>query len=254
MAGETQEQGRINFPFPYTPYPIQEEFMTELYRVLENRKIGIFESPTGTGKSLSLICGALSWLRDFEEKKKQEEARLLAAEHNGHHLQQEPISSVCKASTGEPDWITQFLQKKEERDVVDRLKRLEDEETVRLLQLSKEILSKDAGSDVLELLDQDEEELVLEEYEREGCFLVGTGIYYCSRTHSQLAQFVHEVQKSPFGKETRLVSLGSRQNLCVNEEVRHLGAVQLINDRCMEMEARSGPETNGRSLRTRYNW
>ena len=36
-------------------------------------------------------------------------------------------------------------------------------------------------------------------------------IYYCSRTHSQLAQFVHEVQKSPFGKDTRLVSLGSRQ-------------------------------------------
>lgn len=36
-------------------------------------------------------------------------------------------------------------------------------------------------------------------------------IYYCSRTHSQLAQFVHEVQRSPFGKDTRLVSLGSRQ-------------------------------------------
>lgn len=36
-------------------------------------------------------------------------------------------------------------------------------------------------------------------------------IYYCSRTHSQLSQFVHEVQKSPFGKDTRLVALGSRQ-------------------------------------------
>lgn len=36
-------------------------------------------------------------------------------------------------------------------------------------------------------------------------------IYYCSRTHSQLSQFVREVQKSPFGKDTRLVSLGSRQ-------------------------------------------
>lgn len=31
-----------------------------------------------------------------------------------------------------------------------------------------------------------------------------------------------------------LVSL--LQNLCVNEAVRHLGAVQLINDRCMEMQ------------------
>ncbi|XP_022432996.1 ATP-dependent DNA helicase DDX11 isoform X5 [Delphinapterus leucas] len=63
-----------------------------------------------------------------------------------------------------------------------------------------------------------------------------TKIYYCSRTHSQLAQFVHEVQKSPFGKDTRLVSLGSRQNLCVNEDVRKLGSVQLINDRCVELQ------------------
>lgn len=36
-------------------------------------------------------------------------------------------------------------------------------------------------------------------------------IYYCSRTHSQLAQFVHEVQKSPFGKDISVVTLGSRQ-------------------------------------------
>ncbi|XP_054941392.1 ATP-dependent DNA helicase DDX11 isoform X2 [Physeter macrocephalus] len=63
-----------------------------------------------------------------------------------------------------------------------------------------------------------------------------TKIYYCSRTHSQLAQFVHEVQKSPFGKDTRLVALGSRQNLCVNEDVRKLGSVQLINDRCVELQ------------------
>ncbi|XP_060224762.1 ATP-dependent DNA helicase DDX11-like [Meriones unguiculatus] len=63
-----------------------------------------------------------------------------------------------------------------------------------------------------------------------------TKIYYCSRTHSQLAQFVHEVLKSPFGKETQLVSLGSRQNLCVNEDVKNLGSVQLMNDRCMDMQ------------------
>lgn len=36
-------------------------------------------------------------------------------------------------------------------------------------------------------------------------------VYYCSRTHSQLSQFVHEVRKSPFGGEVRLTNLGSRQ-------------------------------------------
>ena len=36
-------------------------------------------------------------------------------------------------------------------------------------------------------------------------------IYYCSRTHSQLAQFVREVQKSPYGDHVHVVTLGSRQ-------------------------------------------
>ena len=36
------------FPFPFKPYGIQEEFMRELYNTLENGKIGLFESPTGT--------------------------------------------------------------------------------------------------------------------------------------------------------------------------------------------------------------
>lgn len=56
----------VQFPFPFTPYPIQSQFMTELFNVIENRGIGIFESPTGTGKTLSLLCGALRWLRDHE--------------------------------------------------------------------------------------------------------------------------------------------------------------------------------------------
>lgn len=36
------------FPFPFKPYGIQQEFMRELYTTLEDGKIGVFESPTGT--------------------------------------------------------------------------------------------------------------------------------------------------------------------------------------------------------------
>lgn len=38
------------FSFPYPPYPIQLDLMRELDTCLENKKTGIFESPTGTGK------------------------------------------------------------------------------------------------------------------------------------------------------------------------------------------------------------
>ncbi|XP_045151844.1 ATP-dependent DNA helicase DDX11 [Echinops telfairi] len=298
MANETQETGGLHFPFPYTPYSIQKDFMAELYQLLEAGKIGIFESPTGTGKSLSLICGALSWLRDFEQKKRQEEARLLesgALPVSDGKAQPPSLSASCQeppeapGPAGEPDWVTQFVQRKEERDLVDRLKeeqmrrkkreerlqqlrhntqlkyaakrsRQEEEEMERLLRLSREMLAAGAGP---EQLQSGEEELVLEEYESDEETRTTSGVdededdfeeehvtkvYYCSRTHSQLAQFVHEVQKSPFGKDTRLVSLGSRQNLCVNEDVSRLGSVQLINDRCMEMQrSKLAPSSEKRS-------
>ncbi|XP_070612542.1 ATP-dependent DNA helicase DDX11 isoform X1 [Erythrolamprus reginae] len=296
MTEEIEEKARVNFPFPYTPYPIQEQFMAKLYQVLEMGKIGIFESPTGTGKSLSLICGALSWLRDFEEKKKLEEAQLLASKDAEDELKKsntKPLAS--QPATNEPDWIMQFVQEKKEKEMIHRLKEEqtkrkkreeyleqirhnvklkyvskrkrmeeEEEEAKHLLQLSKDSLSTSAEPDSLELSDANEEDLILAEYESDEEQKIGnrlTGmdsdddddlqeehvakIYYCSRTHSQLAQFIHEVQKSPFSKETRLVSLGSRQNLCVNEEVRCLGSVQLINDRCMEMQKNKREKNTG---------
>ncbi|XP_014838393.1 PREDICTED: probable ATP-dependent RNA helicase DDX11 isoform X1 [Poecilia mexicana] len=276
MHFRSMENGRASFPFPYKPYDIQEQFMKALYSALDQGKVGIFESPTGTGKSLSLICGALSWLADYEEKRRQEATALLQEGEASLSASAAPPSSSSSASA-EPDWITDFVQKKAERDLVSKLKEeelkrkkreermemirnnlhlkyaskrksCEEDEAFKLLQLSKEEQTGTSG-------DQEDEELVVAEYESEdeskskSRFFGGededdeelveehvTKIYYCSRTHSQLAQFVHEVQKSPFGTNISLVTLGSRQNLCVNEEVRRLGSIQHINDRCMEMQ------------------
>jgi len=60
--------------------------------------------------------------------------------------------------------------------------------------------------------------------------LYSVQIYFCSRTHSQLSQFVREVQRSPYGQDIRLVSLASRQNYCINEAVRKLKSLSLINE------------------------
>ena len=64
------------FHHPYEPYSIQLEFMQKLYQCIEDGHVGIFESPTGTGKSLSLISAALTWLRDHEQ-------RTLLGDHSG---------------------------------------------------------------------------------------------------------------------------------------------------------------------------
>uniref|UniRef100_A0A3Q0T5Z2 DEAD/H (Asp-Glu-Ala-Asp/His) box helicase 11 n=1 Tax=Amphilophus citrinellus TaxID=61819 RepID=A0A3Q0T5Z2_AMPCI len=264
------ENSRAQFPFPYQPYNIQEQFMQALYSALDQGKVGVFESPTGTGKSLSLICGALSWLTDNEERKRQEAAALL--QEGEAALSTSVAQSSAASSSAEPDWITDFVQKKAERDLVSKLKEeelkrkkreerlemirnnvhlkyavkrksCEEDEAFKLLQLSKEEQVEATG-------DQEDEELIIAEYESDDESKSKTEededdelveehvakIYYCSRTHSQLAQFVHEVQKSPFSKDISVVTLGSRQNLCVNEEVRRLGSIQRINDRCLEMQ------------------
>ena len=67
------EQPPSHFPFPYPqPYDIQDQFMRQLWKTIESARIGIFESPTGTGKSLSLICGCVHWLVERGEFYTQE--------------------------------------------------------------------------------------------------------------------------------------------------------------------------------------
>ena len=56
-----------DYHHPYDPYDIQLQFMDALYETLQNGyKIGMFESPTGTGKTLSIICSSMTWLRDYK--------------------------------------------------------------------------------------------------------------------------------------------------------------------------------------------
>ncbi len=55
----------INFPFP--PYPQQTKFMNAVVDACEHSKNAMLESPTGTGKTLSLLCASLGWLRAFRK-------------------------------------------------------------------------------------------------------------------------------------------------------------------------------------------
>lgn len=48
---------KVDFHHPYTPYAIQDEFMSTVYQVLEEGKVGILESPTGTVSDRSLERG-----------------------------------------------------------------------------------------------------------------------------------------------------------------------------------------------------
>ncbi|XP_031252752.1 ATP-dependent DNA helicase DDX11 [Pistacia vera] len=248
--------------------------MNALYRSLDEGGVSMLESPTGTGKTLSIICSALQWVVDQKQKQKAE-SMVDFGKNVGNDRQ-------CR-SDDEPDWMKNFTVNQdiqaEEKKISSRFKfdrRRNKENYTDLLSrdvkkdgfsLKKEFENLQKANDGSELND---EEFLLEEYEseEEGAFgsvklkrkaggvtvssssdeeeeedsfkeeeeEEGFKVYFCSRTHSQLSQFVKELRKTNFANEIKVVSLGSRKNFCINEEVLRLGSSTQINERCLELQ------------------
>ncbi|XP_022905755.2 regulator of telomere elongation helicase 1 homolog [Onthophagus taurus] len=65
----------VSVSFPFEPYSIQKDYMEKVLECLQNDVNGVLESPTGTGKTLSLLCSSLAWLT---AKKAQMQGQLRA--------------------------------------------------------------------------------------------------------------------------------------------------------------------------------
>uniref|UniRef100_H2Z3N7 Helicase ATP-binding domain-containing protein n=1 Tax=Ciona savignyi TaxID=51511 RepID=H2Z3N7_CIOSA len=215
------------FIFPFEPYSIQVDFMKALYQAIEHKQIGVFESPTGTGKSLSLICGSLSWLRDHEARE-DKRCKELSSKQTGFK------NNVDKKNkNGDRQSAMEQIKRQEKRKL--QLKKIRS--SIANYSLNKQNESKSNSY-----------RKKVKIYFKSGSHHIFFQIFFCSRTHSQLSQFVKELQKSPFGKQTdpdgfqvTMVGLGSRSNLCINDEVRKLKS---MNERCLEMQKNSKPEAS----------
>lgn len=274
------------FHHPFQPYDIQQRFMESIYQCIEDGKVGIFESPTGTGKSLSLICGCLTWLREHKRTKFDE-----------------ALAGV-ETDDDEPDWMANAAKEARKRemrqmreDLEKRLKAARDrEQKARERNATKEPFSKRRKVAVEDssAVPHDEEQYVLDDYQSdEEAAHAGAGstsdysaettklleqlgmirrgdqdrdrnddvdelkVFFCSRTHSQLSQFIGELQRVrlPPGippaddsadaeevEHIRQLSLGSRKNLCINPKVQKLGDQTAINERCVELQQSSTPK------------
>ncbi|XP_076364915.1 ATP-dependent DNA helicase DDX11 [Tachypleus tridentatus] len=275
----------VTFPFPFEPYAVQKDFMSKLYETLEEAKIGIFESPTGTGKSLSLICGAITWLKNFENKRKSDLKKLLDTAEKSINTSASKSSGGVYEQNSEKilDWFLEHSKKKDNDEKIKQVRKelniLETQEN-RIMNMRRRVkrkrndteddpvfdelfknakhikeavqqeLKEKENYDINEV-DADDDDLITEyisdeddsksekneDIEEEESEQIETlKIFYSSRTHSQLSQFVKEIQRSSYSSIARVVSLGSRQNLCINETVQKLNNLTLINEKCLDLQ------------------
>ena len=55
----------IEVSFPFEPYECQRDYMDRVLVALKTGKNAMLESPTGTGKTLCLLCAALGWRKQY---------------------------------------------------------------------------------------------------------------------------------------------------------------------------------------------
>ena len=86
-----------NFPFP--PYSTQLQLMHDMTQCMDKGGVGLFESPTGTGKTLSILCSTLSWLS------------------NNPYVLEKEIASAVAQDKGQDDagltWLAEYDEKME---------------------------------------------------------------------------------------------------------------------------------------------
>ncbi|XP_069544659.1 regulator of telomere elongation helicase 1 [Brachyistius frenatus] len=140
----------VDFPFP--PYDCQRDYMNRVIECLQRGVNGVLESPTGTGKTLCLLCATLAWRDNFKDTVS---ARKICERLGGQEMfPNTPLSSWGTAAT-------------------------DGDKTAFYTDVPK--------------------------------------IIYASRTHSQLAQVVHELKNTSY--RPKVCVLGSREQLCINQEV-----------------------------------
>nr|CDJ97591.1 DEAD2 domain containing protein [Haemonchus contortus] len=237
------------FSFPFPPYNIQLDLMREIKQCIEKQQVGIFESPTGTGKSLSVLCATLTWLEEFEKKSEEE-------------LLQK--SRLTEEVSDDGDWIAAHKKKLEVMKIKDdAYEKLQAMEKVKeklyqaragvIKRNRKRRLRADGSAEEMEPeIEAVEDNTAPEEYVSDDEAdskpeepLKTVKVFYASRTHSQLEQLIDELKKTRF--KPRIVTAASRQTLCANKDVTKLKFSHLINERCMEL--RKGCASEGKRMK-----
>ncbi|KAI9837845.1 MAG: hypothetical protein M1819_006779 [Sarea resinae] len=251
-----------NFNHPYQPYDIQIQFMNAVYDCIEQSKVGIFESPTDAEEPEWMLEHARQQKRQAALRQRADiESRLAKIRAKERRQKEryekgEPLHKRMKFSAdhalSDEDAEARFLLEDyvSDDDQPKGSRKIGTAEYEGLSATTRELMRKLEGVDGMP---KEEEEEIEEELK----------IFYCSRTHSQLTQFVNELrrvklppsfefdhnaisndqllQDDKMAAELKHLTLGSRKNLCINPKVSRLANVTAINEKCLDLQQPGTP-------------
>lgn len=227
----------VNVVFPMRPYQPQMVFMERLIQSLQEGSNALLESPTGTGKTLALLCASLAWQKAFGDaiiarqaqrgsskygaaaKLSYDAPRRRLPAHQGSIL---TMGRDAGAGSGPGDIFDSSsrggdaggftLPTDGSYSYVDNgsAGRAAPASVAATPGMSKAmdpsyaVDASDGASDMVAADVGDAERV--------------PAIIYASRTHSQLAQVVKELSRTVYNP--RVVLLGSREQMCINSRVR----------------------------------
>ncbi|OAQ24143.1 hypothetical protein K457DRAFT_24371 [Linnemannia elongata AG-77] len=239
----------IRIKFPFTPYKSQQDMMSKIVEALQTQENALLESPTGSGKSLALLCGALAWLQNEKvrnEEHRKEIRKNLEAELAKMDVVESPyfaaaaaepkpiVKSGCGTCAGScgTDSTSDAQQgaattasltplTADDQDFQNKPGHHISARAATVLQYEDDALmtSADNAASVKDIPSLRESVSMLPK------------IYFGSRTHKQITQLVKEL-KSNTVYRPKMVVLGSRTHYCVNKRVQK---APNTNDACQEL-------------------
>lgn len=221
----------VKVHFPCKAYPSQVAMMNNIIRALQRGQNALLESPTGSGKSLALLCASLAWQQAETQK---------AMEYN--------LAVECGQIPAE---FIHFDQNGQETSAE---LAIPEEEQAAIALAQAESLKTGAGFMVPVELDDDFVESPPHKRAKAD-FMTATPpplpsipsvepavmrkvkkktvpkIYFGTRTHKQITQIIRELNKTPY-KDCKMTILASRDHTCIHPAVSKM---KNRNEGCQEL-------------------
>ncbi|XP_069135470.1 Fanconi anemia group J protein homolog [Argopecten irradians] len=253
--------------FPCKPYPSQFSMMEKVIKGIGRKQNCLLESPTGSGKSLALLCSALAWqTAEYEKKRKAEELESASFTEESKNCTCQKLKESTPPKNTDKQEVQDVPSTQDAVQAAVDLITVEDSDDDDDFKDSSSAKFKTPGNSDKTKAKRRHQGISYEESppvggednsaENSMCcacsckqemptdrkkYMVPK-IYFGTRTHKQITQIVRELKKTAY-KEARMTILGSREHTCIHPSVSKMKGK---NEGCKELLDGPGCKFNDR--------